>query len=229
MTDSGLCTYQGQILIPSTIPRGSHIPIQLCLLLYSFCASLVYSLIMWLLSIICLFSYYRMLQIVTKTKEQNIYIYNYPLTGCSVLSQLFSVARHMRCFKQCYAAMCPAGFQGAVRSCQVHQLKQGTHVGCRLLTLFNITDITNSLAEPHFKATWWVLGELLKVNTVNWLAFPMKYKAFNKYNTSTTKKRTLNCRVWVNKINNNILLLNKRKKQKNNSGKSQEGESLSSR
>ena len=55
------------------------------------------------------------------------------------------------------------------------------------------------------------------------------------------KKRTLNCDVWVNKINNNILLLNKRKKQnkkqktkktknkKNNSGKSQERESLSSK
>ena len=35
----------------------------------------------------------------------------------------------------------------------------------------------------------------------------------DKYNFSTTK-RTRNCRVWVNKINNNILLLNKRKKQK---------------
>ena len=84
----------------------------------------------------------------------------------------------------CYAAMCPAGLQGAVRSRQVHQLKQDTHVGCALPTLFNITDITNSLAEPHFKATRWVLGELLKVNT----AFPLKYKAFDRYNTSTTKK-----------------------------------------
>ena len=98
--------------------------------------------------------------------------------------------------------------------------------------LFNITDITNSLAEPHFKATRWVLGEFLKFNTPHWLAFPLKYKAFDKYNTSTTtKKRTLNCRVWVTKINNNILLLNKRKKRKkkNNSGKSQEWESLSSK
>ena len=48
--------------------------------------------------------------------------------------------------------------------------------------LFNITDITNSLAEQHFKATRWVLGELLKVNTANWLAFPLKYKVYNKYN-----------------------------------------------
>ena len=110
--------------------------------------------------------------------------------------------------------MCPAGLQGAIRSCQVHQLKQGPHVGCGLLTLLNFTDITNPLAESLFKATRWVLGELLKVNTANWLAFPFKYKAFDKYNTSTKKKkRTLDCRVWVNKINNNIRLLNKRKKQ----------------
>ena len=71
---------------------------------------------------------------------------------------------------------------------QVHQLKQGTHFGCGLSTLFNITDITNSQAEPHFKATRWILGKLLKFNTANWLAFPLKYKAFKKYNTSTTKK-----------------------------------------
>ena len=84
--------------------------------------------------------------------------------------------------------MCPAGLQGAVRCCQVHRLKPGTHVGCGLPTLFNITDITKSLAEAHFKATRWVIGELLKVNTANLLAFPLKYKVFDKYNTSTTKK-----------------------------------------
>ena len=78
--------------------------------------------------------------------------------------------------------------------------------------LFNLTDITNSLAEPHFKATKWVLGELLKFNTANWVAFPLKYKVFDKYNTTKKKKKkTLNGCVWVNKINNNILLLNKRK------------------
>ena len=88
----------------------------------------------------------------------------------------------------CYAAMCPVGLQGAVRSRQVHQLKQGTNVGCGLPTLFNITDITTTTpAEPHFKATRWVLGELLIFNTANWLAFPLKRKAFDKYNTSTTK------------------------------------------
>ena len=59
----------------------------------------------------------------------------------------------------CYAAMCPAGLHGAVRSRQVHQLKQGTHVGCGFPTLFNVIGITNSLAEPHFKATRWVIGE----------------------------------------------------------------------
>ena len=78
--------------------------------------------------------------------------------------------------------MCPAGLQGAIRSRQVHLLKQGTHIGCGLPTLFNITDIRNFLAEPHFKATRWVLGELLKFNTSNWLAFPLKY------NTSTKRR-----------------------------------------
>ena len=33
----------------------------------------------------------------------------------------------------CYAAMCPVGLQGAVSSNQVHQLTQGTDVGCGLL------------------------------------------------------------------------------------------------
>ena len=32
----------------------------------------------------------------------------------------------------CYAAMCPAGLQGDVRSRQVHQLTLGTDVGCGL-------------------------------------------------------------------------------------------------
>ena len=80
-----------------------------------------------------------------------------------------------RRYETYYAAMCPADMQSAVRSRQVHQLKQGTHVGCSLPTLFNITDITNSVAEPHFKATRRVIGELLKFNTVNWQAFPLKY------------------------------------------------------
>ena len=92
-------------------------------------------------------------------------------------------------FMYCYTTMCPAGLLGAVRSRQIHQLKQGTHIGCGLPTLFDITDITNSLAEPHFKDTRWIIGELLKFNTANWLAFPLKYKAFDKYNTSTTKKK----------------------------------------
>ena len=57
--------------------------------------------------------------------------------------------------------------------------------------LFSVTDITNSQAEPHFIATRWVIGELLKVNTANWLAFPLKNKVFDKYkyNPSTTKKK----------------------------------------
>ena len=91
-------------------------------------------------------------------------------------------------FVFCYA-MCLVGLQGAVCSRQVHQLKRGTHIGCGLPTLFNITDITNSLAEPHFKTSRWVIGELLKFHTANWLAFPLKCKAFDKYNTSLTKKK----------------------------------------
>ena len=70
--------------------------------------------------------------------------------------------------------MCPAGLQGAVRSRQVHQFKGGPHVSCDLPTLSNITDITNSLAEPHFKTTKLVISELLKFSTANWLAFPLK-------------------------------------------------------
>ena len=50
--------------------------------------------------------------------------------------------------------------------------------------LFNVTDITNSQAEQHFKAAGWVIGEVLGVNTANWLAFPLKYKVFDKYNSS---------------------------------------------
>ena len=85
--------------------------------------------------------------------------------------------------------MCPPGLQVAVRSRQVHQLTQSTDVGCGLSTRCNVTDITNSLAEPYFKATRWVLGELLKVNTANWLAFPLKYEVFD--NASATKKKGL--------------------------------------
>ena len=87
-----------------------------------------------------------------------------------------------------YATMCPVGLQGTVRFRLDQQLKQGIHVGPGLPTLFNITDITKSPAEPHFKATMWILGELLKFNTANWQLSPLKYKAFDKYNTSTTKK-----------------------------------------
>ena len=80
--------------------------------------------------------------------------------------------------------------------------------------LFNITDITYSLAEPHFKATRWVISESLKFNTANRPAFPPQIQCLRQIQYFYNKKRTLNCRVWVNKINNNILLLNKIKKQK---------------
>ena len=85
--------------------------------------------------------------------------------------------------------MCPGGLQGAVRSCQVHQLKQDTHVGYGLPTLFNITDITNFQAEPHFKATRWVIGELLKFNTANWLAFPPQTQGLRQIQYSNNKRR----------------------------------------
>ena len=61
----------------------------------------------------------------------------------------------------------PRVLQGAVHHRQVHQLKQSTHVGCGLPMLFNITNITNSFADLHFKASRWVLGELSKFNTAN--------------------------------------------------------------
>ena len=63
--------------------------------------------------------------------------------------------------------MCPAGLLGAIRSRQVHQLKHGHTRWLWFATLFNITDITNSLAETHFKATRKVIDELLKVNTAH--------------------------------------------------------------
>ena len=55
-------------------------------------------------------------------------------------------------------------------------------------TLFSVSDITNSLAEPHFKANRRVVGELLKVSIANWLVFPLKYKVLDKYNSSTKRK-----------------------------------------
>ena len=106
--------------------------------------------------------------------------------------------------------MCPAGLQRAVRSRQVHQLKQGTHVGNGLPTLSNITDITNSLAEPHFKATRWVIGKLLKFKTSS----PPSNTMPSANTILRQQKKTLNCRVWVNKIKITIFFyLTKRKKQ----------------
>ena len=131
--------------------------------------------------------------------------WNKRLVIWGLLSDSNSIA--LVCILACVTLPCaPLGLQGGARSRQVHQLKQGPHVGCGLPTLFNFTDITNSIVEPDFKASRWVLGESLKFNTANWLAFPLKYEVLDKYNASVTKKkRTLNCQVWVNKINNNIL------------------------
>ena len=57
-----------------------------------------------------------------------------------------------------------------------------TDICCGLPTLLNVTDITNSRVESHSKATRLVIGELLKVNTANWLAFPLKYEVFDNKN-----------------------------------------------
>ena len=76
--------------------------------------------------------------------------------------------------------MCPAGLQGVIHSRQAHQLKQGTHVGCGLPVLFNITDITNSLAEQYFKATKHIIGKLLKVNTDNLASFPRQVQGLRQ-------------------------------------------------
>ena len=56
--------------------------------------------------------------------------------------------------------MCPAGLRGAVRSRQVHQLMQAQTLAVVCRTQFNVTDTSNSQAEPHFKATGQVIGEL---------------------------------------------------------------------
>ena len=79
---------------------------------------------------------------------------------------------------------------GLARCCSIPPsppVNAGHYVGCGLLKLFNVADITNSQAESHFKATRQVLGELLKVNTANWSAFPLKYKVIDKHNSSTRK------------------------------------------
>ena len=102
------------------------------------------------------------------------------------LSRHFSlsfIASGTRTNIYCYAAMCLAGLQGAKSTSKCREPTLA--VVCR--TLFNVTDTTNSQAEPHFKATRRVLGELLKVNTANWLAFPLKYKVFDKHNSFTRK------------------------------------------
>ena len=91
--------------------------------------------------------------------------------------------KHIYVYIYCYAPMYQAGLQGAVCSHQVCQLISGTDIVV-WWTLFKVTDITNSQAEPHFKATGIIIGEILRVNIANWLAFLLKYKAFNKYNSS---------------------------------------------
>ena len=96
-------------------------------------------------------------------------------------------------------------------------------MGCGLTNVIWCTHITNFLAEPSFKATRWVIGELLKFYTANWQAFPSNTRSST--NTILLQQNmTLNCRVLVDKINSNIILLNKRNKKekrrkKNNSGK----------
>ena len=85
--------------------------------------------------------------------------------------------------------MCRASLQGADCSRQVHQLTQGTDGGCGLPTVFNVTDITNSLAEPHVKAPRWLIGELLKVNTINWQNFPPQIRDLRRIQFFHNKKK----------------------------------------
>ena len=113
--------------------------------------------------------------------------------------------------------MCPAGLQGAVPPSPLVNAGHRRWLVC--WTLFSVTDTTNSQAQPHFKATGRVRGELLRVNTGNWRTFPAQIQGLRQIQFFHNKNRTPNCCIWVNKINNNILLLHKRKKQ-NNSGKS---------
>ena len=49
--------------------------------------------------------------------------------------------------------------------------------------LFSVTDITNSPAEPHLKATRRIIGDQIKLNTANRLHFPHKHKVFDKHNS----------------------------------------------
>ena len=56
------------------------------------------------------------------------------------------------------------------------------------------------------KGTLFQKGNAINGNRILW-----EYRVKNFNLKFHDKKRTLNCRVWVNKINNNILLLNKKK------------------
>ena len=96
--------------------------------------------------------------------------------------------------------------------CQVHQLMRRWLWFVERYLMSQISPTPK--VEPHFKAISRVLGELLKVRTANWLASPLQIQGLQQVQLFYNKIRTLNCRVWVNRINNNILLLHKRKKQK---------------
>ena len=51
-------------------------------------------------------------------------------------------------------------------------IKYNRHFGNVVRMIKNdVTDITNSRAEPHFKATGRVISEVLIVNAANWPAF----------------------------------------------------------
>ena len=111
------------------------------------------------------------------------------------------------CRLWCYAAMCAAGLQDAVRSRQVHQLMQSAE---RYLVL----QISLTPKRNHF---FKLPGELLKVNTANWLAFPLKYKKGLWTAVFGLTRLITIFFYWIKERN----------KEKNNSGKSQEREIIS--
>ena len=126
----------------------------------------IYQLVVW-----WNFNFLHNSQWITFSTQTHLVFTLFALVYCIIIIIIIIIIKRQAerlLSKACYVAMCPVGLQGADRSRQVYQLKQGTHVGCGLSTLFYITDITNSRAEPHFKASKRVIGELLKINTANW-------------------------------------------------------------
>ncbi len=101
------------------------------------------------------------------------------------------------CFLWCHATMCLLGLKGAVRS--TNKCRAPTLAGdCQ--TLFNVTDITNSQAEPHFKATGRVISEMLIVNAANWVAFPTQIQGLRQIQFFQNKKVLRTAVFWLTRL-----------------------------